>query len=50
MMDAGVVDIKERILMMKMEYSVLKKEMKVYECGWSNRVVFKRVRGGKRKL
>jgi hypothetical protein len=33
-MDAGVVDIKERIWMM-MEYSVLKEEMKDDECGWS---------------
>jgi hypothetical protein len=44
MMDAGVVDIKERIWMMKMEYSVLKEEMKDDECGWSqgarDRVLF----------
>jgi hypothetical protein len=37
MMGAGVVDIKERILLMKMEYSVFKKEMKGYQCGWSER-------------
>jgi hypothetical protein len=35
MMDAGVVDIKERIWMLKMEYSVLKEQMKDDECGWS---------------
>jgi hypothetical protein len=38
MMDAGVVDIKERIWMMKMEYSVLKEEIKDDECGWSKTI------------
>jgi hypothetical protein len=33
MMDAEVVDIKERIPVMKMKYSVLKWEMKDDECG-----------------
>jgi hypothetical protein len=33
MMDAGAVDINERILMMKIKYSVLKEKMKRYECG-----------------
>jgi hypothetical protein len=35
MMDAGVVIIKERISMVKVEYSVLKEEIKEDECGWS---------------
>jgi hypothetical protein len=35
-MDAGEVDIKERILMTRTEYSVLKEVLKYNECGWSN--------------
>jgi hypothetical protein len=31
------VNMKERILMSGMEYSVLKEEMKEDRCGWSNR-------------
>jgi hypothetical protein len=31
----GEVDIKERILMIRMKYSVLKEEMEDDECGWS---------------
>jgi hypothetical protein len=34
-MDAGEVNIKERIWMCKMVYSVLKEDMKLDECGWS---------------
>jgi hypothetical protein len=34
MMDAGVVIIKERTSMVKVEYSVLKEEIKEDECGW----------------
>jgi hypothetical protein len=34
-MDAGEVDMKERILMMRIEYSVLKEEIEDNECGWS---------------
>jgi stress-induced morphogen len=35
MMDAGEVNIKERISMTRMVYSILKEEMKDDECGWS---------------
>jgi hypothetical protein len=34
-MDVGEVDMKERILMIEMEYFVLKEKMKDDECGWS---------------
>jgi hypothetical protein len=34
-MDAGEVNMKERIIMTEMEYSVLNEEMKDDECGWS---------------
>jgi hypothetical protein len=34
-MDAGEVNMKERIVMIWMEFSVLKEEMKDDECGWS---------------
>jgi hypothetical protein len=34
-MDAGEVNMKERIWISKMEYSVLKEKMKENECGWS---------------
>jgi hypothetical protein len=36
MMNAGEVSMKERILMIRMSYFVLKEEMKYDECGWSN--------------
>jgi hypothetical protein len=36
MMNAGEVDMKERILMTRTEYSVLKEVLKYDECGWSN--------------
>jgi hypothetical protein len=35
-MDAGEVNIKEIIYMSRMTYSVLKEDMKLDECGWSN--------------
>jgi hypothetical protein len=35
MMGARVGDIKERISMMKMKYSISKEKMKEDECGWS---------------
>jgi hypothetical protein len=35
-MDAGEVNIKERISMIRTEYFVLKEEMKYDECAWSN--------------
>jgi hypothetical protein len=35
MMNAGEVNIKEGIWMIRMEYSVLEEKMKGYECGWS---------------
>jgi hypothetical protein len=35
MMDAGEVGIKERISMIRMVDSLLKEEIKEYECGWS---------------
>jgi hypothetical protein len=38
MMNVRVVDIKERILIMNMKYSVLKEEMKGYDCGWSKTI------------
>jgi hypothetical protein len=38
MMNAGEVDIKERILLTKQEYSVLKEEIKDDECGWSHKL------------
>jgi hypothetical protein len=34
-MDAGEVNMKERIVMIWMEYSVLKEEMEDDEYGWS---------------
>jgi hypothetical protein len=34
-MDAGEVDMKERISMVGKEYAVLKEDMKLDECGWS---------------
>jgi hypothetical protein len=34
-MDAREVDMKERILMMGIEYSDLKEEIEDNECGWS---------------
>jgi hypothetical protein len=34
-MDAGEVNMKERMLMTGMEYSVLKEEMGEDRCGWS---------------
>jgi hypothetical protein len=37
-MDAGKVNVKERIMMARMEYSVLKEEMENDECGWSHRM------------
>jgi hypothetical protein len=36
-MDAGEVNMKERMMMTGMEYSVLKEEMEDDECGWSHR-------------
>jgi hypothetical protein len=36
----GEVDIKERILMIRMKYSVLKEEMEDDECGWSKKPTF----------
>jgi hypothetical protein len=35
-MDAREIDMKERMLMMEAEYSVLKEVLKYNECGWSN--------------
>jgi hypothetical protein len=35
MMNAGEVNIKEGIWMIRMEYFVLEEKMKGYECGWS---------------
>jgi hypothetical protein len=35
-MDAGEVNMKERIFMTRMEYSILKEKMKNGEYGWSN--------------
>jgi hypothetical protein len=35
-MDAGEMNMKERISMMITEYSVLKGVLKENECGWSN--------------
>jgi hypothetical protein len=35
-MDTGEVDMKERISMVGKEYAVLKEDMKLDECGWSN--------------
>jgi hypothetical protein len=34
-MNAGEVDMKERISMVRKEYAVLKEDMKLDECGWS---------------
>jgi hypothetical protein len=34
-MDVGEVDMKEKILMIEMEYFVLKEKVKDDECGWS---------------
>jgi hypothetical protein len=34
-MDAGEGNMKERMLMIEMKYSVLKKEMEGDRCGWS---------------
>jgi hypothetical protein len=36
MMDAGDVDIKQRISPMREAYSVLKEKIKYDECGWSD--------------
>jgi hypothetical protein len=35
MIDAGEVNIKERISMMRTKYSILKENMKGDGCGWS---------------
>jgi hypothetical protein len=35
-MDAEEGNMKERILMIRMAYSVLKEKMEEDECGWSN--------------
>jgi hypothetical protein len=40
MMDAGEVDIKERISLMRQTYSVLKEKIKYDECGWSDKPEF----------
>jgi hypothetical protein len=37
-MDAGEVDMKERILMTRTEYFVLKEVLKDDECGWSKTI------------
>jgi hypothetical protein len=37
-MDAEESSIKERIKMMRKEYSVLKENMKLDECGWSDKI------------
>jgi hypothetical protein len=34
-MSVGGVDMKERILLIGTEYSVLKEKIKEHECGWS---------------
>jgi hypothetical protein len=34
-MSVGEVEMKERILLISTEYSVLKEKMKEHECGWS---------------
>jgi hypothetical protein len=39
-MNAGGVNIKERILMIRKEYSVLKEGIKDDECGWSYSAIF----------
>jgi hypothetical protein len=36
MMSVGEVDTKERILMTRIEYPVLKEKIKCGECGWSD--------------
>jgi hypothetical protein len=36
MMSVGEVDTKERILMTRIEYPVLKEKIKYGECGWSD--------------
>jgi hypothetical protein len=38
MMIVGEVDIKERIWMSRIEYSVLKEKMNEKECGWSKQI------------
>jgi hypothetical protein len=35
-MDAGEVDIEERISLTRQAYSVLKEKIKYDKCGWSN--------------
>jgi hypothetical protein len=37
-MDAGEENMKKRIWLSRMEYSVLKEKMKENECGWSKSV------------
>jgi hypothetical protein len=34
-MDAGEMDMEERILMTRIEYFILKEVLKYHECGWS---------------
>jgi hypothetical protein len=34
-MDAGEMDMEERILMARTEYFILKEVLKYHECGWS---------------
>jgi hypothetical protein len=38
-MDAGEMNMKERIVMIWMEYSILKEEVEDDECGWSKEKV-----------
>jgi hypothetical protein len=38
-MDAGEGNMKERMLMIETEYSVLKEEMEGDRCGWSDIVI-----------
>jgi hypothetical protein len=40
MMNAIEVSIKERIWVSRMEYFVLKENMKENECGWSKLVIY----------
>jgi hypothetical protein len=39
MMSVGEVYMKERILLTRTEYSVLKEKMKEHQCGWSKGIV-----------
>jgi hypothetical protein len=39
MMDAGEMGIKERISMIRMTCSILKEEIKEYECAWSHDMI-----------